>query len=405
MDATLTYNSKTWTHVGVRWKGHASLIGALKGNVGKLSMSVKFDKNEAQYPELSNQRFYGFKGFSLGNAYKDPSYIRDKTAADIFRAAGVPAPRGSFTQVYMDIGKGPVYLGVYTVIEEEDEALKAQLGDNSGNLYKPWGDAARWTAIGATSAFGGDTTETDVESFFEKSNNETSDWSDVINAINVLHADRTTDEATWRANLEQVFDVHAFLKTLATNQTMQNWDSYGCMTHNYYVYANPNETTGTSPFVYLPWDLNESLTTRDSSTCAASSVMLDEVVNHTITSAREWPLIEYILGNATYRADYKKALQAVLDNAFVADTAKAQMQADHDLILPYLDGTIAQEAAIGAAGTLFSATKTYQSASLDQFKNSLNNAVPTNANTDTVGLFVQVDARRAAVTAALAAAQ
>ena len=51
---------------------------------------------------------------------------------------------------------------------------------------------------------------------------------------------RTTDPATWRTNLEAVFDTDTFLKYLAVNTVIQNWDTYGRMTHNYYLYNNPD---------------------------------------------------------------------------------------------------------------------------------------------------------------------
>ena len=42
-------------------------------------------------------------------------------------------------------------------------------------------------------------------------------------------------QATWRANLETVIDTNVFLKYLAVNTVVQNWDTYGRMTHNYYL--------------------------------------------------------------------------------------------------------------------------------------------------------------------------
>ena len=227
MEATLGYDSQIWTGVGVRWKGHASLVGAWSNHIGKLSMRVGMDELEDVQPELADQRFFGFKGFTLGNAYKDDSFIRDKTAADIFRAAGVPAPRGAFAQVYIDIGNGPFYMGLYTMIEKvEDHMLVSQLGTERGNLYKPWGDAARWPAIADTAVPLSTTSAAEVEAHFEKQTNKATDWSDILAAINVVHSDRT-DASAWRARLEAVFDVPAFLKWLAANQTMLDWDAYG----------------------------------------------------------------------------------------------------------------------------------------------------------------------------------
>jgi spore coat protein H len=399
MEATLGYDSKTWTGVAVRWKGHASLVGAWSNHIGKLSLRVAMDELEDENPQLADQRFFGFKGFTLGNAYKDDSFIRDKTAADIFRAAGVPAPRGAFAQVYIDIGNGPFYMGLYTMIErEEDHMLESQLGNDEGNLYKPWGDAARWPPIADSAVPLRTTSVAEVETHFEKQSNKETDWSDVVAAINVLHSDRS-DAAAWRAKLEAVFDVPAFLKWLATNQTMLDWDAYGCMTHNYYVYANPKNG---GRLMWLPWDLNEALADRKHDGCVPGSVMLDEIVSGSSSIGKEWPLIKNILGDSTYRQTYKGYLQAVLDSAFASDAVKTQMKADHDLVAPYLDGTVASENGAVKNG-LFTGWYTYQTTTAADFKTSLTRTGDGASTAD--GLQVHVDKRRAAVAAALAAAE
>ena len=397
MPATLTYNSQTWTQVAVRWKGHASLVGAWSNHIGKLSLMVKLDHYGATNPGLVNQRFFGFESFTLTDGYKDDSLMRDKTAADIFRGAGVPAPRGSFAQVYIDIGKGPFYLGLFTMVEKvEDRMLASQVGNDNGNLYKPWGDAARWPPIADTAIPLSTTSEADLESHFEKVTNASTDWGDVVAAIDALHADRT-DAAAWRAGFEAQFHVQAFLKWLAANQTMLDWDSYGCMPHNYYVYANPADG---GRFLWLPWDLNEALADRKHDGCVPGSVMLDEIVSRSPSISRSWPLIEYLLGDATYRESYLGYLRAVLDGAFAADALKAQMRADHDLIAPYVDGTIAAENG-ALKDALFSGWYTYQNTTLADFRTSLTRTGDGASVPD--GLQVHVDKRRAAVEAALAA--
>jgi spore coat protein H len=394
MAATLTYDARTWTQVAVRWKGHASLVGDWNNHIGKLSLRVKLDHFGKAYPEIAHQRFFGFAGFTLTDGYKDDSLIRDKTAADIFRAAGVPAPCGSFAQVYLDVGDGPFYMGMYTMIEKiEDRMLAAQVGDDRGNLYKPWGDAARWPAIAATAVPLSTTSEADIESHFEKVTNASTDWSDIVAAIDALHADRS-DSAAWRALLEARFNVRSFLAWLAINQTMVNWDAYGCMPHNYYVYANPLDQ---GRFLWLPWDLNEALAVRKHDGCVPTSVMLDEIVSGSTAVAKAWPLIKYILGDATYRASYKLYLRAVLDGAFAS--VKAQMQADHDLIAPYVDGTIAAENGAVKDGP-FTGWYTYQNTTPSEFKTSLDRTGDGASIAD--GLIVHVDKRRQAVEAALA---
>jgi hypothetical protein len=397
--ATVTYSSKTWTQVGFRWKGHASLTGAYNQQIRKLSFDLAFDHFESSFPELDNQRFYGFKSLAFGNAYKDPSLMRDKTAADIFRAAGVPAARSSFAAVYFDTGDGPVYRGLYTIIESPgDRMLEVQIGDGTGNLYKPWGMAGKWLSVAELG-------EADIEAHFEKQTNEdTSDWSDAFRVLNALHADRT-DTAAWRSGLEAVFDVPAFLKVLAVSQSMVNWDSYGCMHHNHLVYANP---LNGGRFLWMPWDLNESMEMTTRTGCPApGSVMFDEIVKDTDSTVdTDWPLIRFILGDDTYRAAYVKDLRDVLDGAFAAEPLIAQMEADHALIAPYVVGPIATEGAASVKFTCLQATSTQTIAEI--FENSVTYTETTSADggtSDTTddSLTTHVRERHAAVEAVLAA--
>jgi spore coat protein CotH len=344
--ATVTYNSQVWTGVGFRWKGNASLKGGWVNGNRKLSFVLEFEYYEYENVDIFDQRFFGFRRLNFANAYKDASLMRDRIAAKIFRDAGVPAARSSYAAVYIDIGEGPVYRGLYTLMENPpDQMLREQIGDGRGNLYKPWGDAARWESVDEAAAAEGLDQEAYLELFkvqFEKNTDgEPKDWSDVLAAISALHADRT-DAATWRDRFEEHFDVSAFLRVLAVNQVMVNWDSYGCMHHNYMVYANP---LNGHRLQWLPWDLNEAMTSNPRPDCPApGSLLLDETANPAPDSSiTEWPLISILLSDPVYRAEYIALLGEVASGAFAAEPLIAQMRADHDLIAPYVVGPIETE--------------------------------------------------------------
>lgn len=112
---------------------------------------------------------------------------------------------------------------------------------------------------------------------------------------NALHSSlRSTDAEGWKQLLESVLDVDHFLRYLAVNHTVQNWDTYGRMTHNYYLYNNP----ATGLLTWVPWDNNEALQSGNSSIeiSALSSV------------GSSWPLISYIIAQPEYLAAYKQHL-------------------------------------------------------------------------------------------------
>ena len=279
--AEVFYDGIEWYRVGVRFKGNSSLQSSWQSGILKLSFKLDFDEFEDAYPQIDNQRFYGFKKLSLKNNYEDQSMLREKVAGDVFRNAGLAASHTAFYTVYVDYGEGPVYFGVYTMVEEvDDTVLDTQFSDDSGNLYKPEGTGASFRSGTFSQA-----------SFEKKTNEDEADWSDIQSLFAALHDDtRTTDKATWRTNLEAVFDVDTFLKYLATNTVIQNWDTYGRMTQNYYLYNNPDS----GQLTWIPWDNNEALQEGK----MGGSLALD----FSDLTSSAWPLIGYLYDDEVYRA-------------------------------------------------------------------------------------------------------
>lgn len=244
--ADITFDGAEWKNVGVRLKGFNSLQGSWGEGSYKISLKLNFDKFEDEYPEIKNQRFYGFDELNLQNNYNDDSLMRDMVVPAIFRESGVAAPYTAFYRVYVDYGQGPIYFGLYTMVEAvEDTVIKTQFADDSGNLYKPEGNGATF----ASGTF-------DTGSFEKKTNEDEADWSDVEELYKILNSDtRTTNPEQWRAELEAVFDVDVFLRWLATNTVIQNWDTYGGNSRNFYLYTNP----ANGKITWIPWDNNYAL--------------------------------------------------------------------------------------------------------------------------------------------------
>lgn len=304
------YEDKEWYRVGIRFKGNSSLQSAWQAGILKLSFKLDFDEFEDDYPQIDNQRFYGFKKLSLKNNYDDASMMREKVAADVFKNAGLVVSHTAFYTVYVDHGDGPEYFGVYTLVEEvDDTVIDTQYDDNDGNLYKPDGDAASF----ASGTY-------DEDEYVKKTNEDDADFSDVENLLSIVNDDlRTSDPAAWRANLETVFDTDVFLKYLAVNTVIQNWDTYGVMTHNYFLYNNPDTET----LNWIPWDNNEAL--QDGK--QGGSLALD----FSDLNTSSWPLIGYLYNDEVYKAQYDQYLQEVVDGPF--NTATMQTLYDSYSVL------------------------------------------------------------------------
>lgn len=308
VEATIKFNSKTWENVGFRLKGNSSLNSTWGAGIYKLPFRLKFDEFEDDHPEIKNQRFYGFQDLSFSAGVKDNSLIREKVTADIFRMAGIPSAQTAFYKIYIDFGEGLKYCGIYTTVEViDDTMIKTQFGEDNGNIYKP---ESNFSSFNQTN--------------FEKKNNEdAADWSDVKATISALNAtNRTSDPASWRANLEKQMNMEHFIKWLAVNTTLVNWDTYGAMAHNYYLYNHSSEK-----LIWIPWDNNEALTSQARVNLDLSGV------------ATSWPLIKYVADDPVYYAKYKNYVKIFNDNVFTTTKMNTLFDKATNLITPYVNGT------------------------------------------------------------------
>ncbi|AZG72247.1 CotH kinase family protein [Shewanella livingstonensis] len=312
--AEVFYNGIEWYRVGIRFKGNSSLQTSWQQGILKLAFKLDFDEYEDDYPQIKNQRFYGFKKFSLKNNYDDESLLREKVAADVFKDAGLAVSHTGFYTLYVDHGDGPEYFGLYTLVEEiDDTVIDTQFSSDKGNLYKPEDDGAMFVD--------GSFNQQDFE---KKTNEDDEDWSDIQALFTALHDDtRTTDPETWRANLEAVFDVDVFLKYLAVNGIIQNWDTYGLMPHNYYLYNNPDN----SKLTWIPWDNNEAL--QDGKQGGALALDFSDL------NSNSWPLISKLYADDVYRDRYNQLLLEVISDAFETNKMQASYNTYSALIAPY----------------------------------------------------------------------
>jgi len=317
---TFRFEDKVWHHVGIRFKGNSSLSSTWRSGTWKMPLRFDFDQFEDAYPEIDDQRFCGFKKLTLSSNYSDDSLLREKIAADIFREAGVPAAKTAFYRVYVDHGQGSEYFGLYTMVEVPDDPMLNRYFQNAdGNLYKPEGTGATFASF-------------DENSFDKENNQDEADWSDVRALFDALQSSRE-DPAAWRAGLEKVLNAEGFLRWLAVNTLIQNWDTYGVMSHNYYLYTNPEDGL----IHWIPWDNNESL--MDGMGDGMGDGGMRKTVSLSLAEVNDnWPLIRYLADDEVYWEKYVSFVEETAEGAFEPEKIKAKYKEAHDLIRPYVVG-------------------------------------------------------------------
>ncbi len=357
---TIEFKGNTWTNVGVRFKGNSSLRGAWTSGTDRIPFKLDFDEFEGDHPETADQRFHGFKQLSLGSNFSDPSFIRETVGYGILAEAGLVHAKTGLYEVFLDRGAGAASLGLYTAIEViDDTVVKRSFKDGSGNIYEADGPAASF----AEGVLG------QIDASFEAEGGENPDRSDIRALYQAIHApERTSNPETWRRKLEAVFDMDAYLEWLAIAATMKHWDTYGAMSHNYYLYNNPE----TGRLMWISWDHNQVLSSSGGGGAGRPgggggglrmSTSLDKA---DVTS--QWPLIRYVLDDATYRSRYLAFLRESLNGPFAADRLERWYRELQGVIEPRI-AAAGKTAFVSAIDSLVATTRSQDQAVKDFLAN------------------------------------
>jgi hypothetical protein len=231
--ATVTYQStvlnQTTDSVGFRARGNTSLDSQKK--------SFKIDFNRF----ISAQKFEGLEELNLNGEHNDVSIMRAFLAQHLLRSAGLPSSRTSYVELYVN----NEYKGLYLNSEHlDDEFLDLRFpGQGNGNLWK--------CAYGADLTWWG-ANPSNYEQVYElKTNEDSADYTALLNFINVLN---NVPASYFPCAIQEVFDVDLFLRNIALEILMGQWDGYAYNKNNYYLY----QREGDGKLVYLSYDLDNT---------------------------------------------------------------------------------------------------------------------------------------------------
>jgi len=231
--ANFTYVSSTIhdtvNNVGIRLRGNTSLTS------GKKSFKVDFNVYQPGF------KWNDLKSLNLNGEHNDVSIMRSRTCQEMLRWSGLPAPRTSYVEVYIN----SEYKGLYINVEHfDDQFIEARfVNDDTGNLYK-----AKW---GADMTYQG-SSQAPYHSLYElKTNEALDDFSGLVHFLDVLN---NSSNAEFPCAIQEVLDVELFLNSLAFQILVGQWDGYAFNKNNYYLYQRPSD----GKFVFLEYDLDNT---------------------------------------------------------------------------------------------------------------------------------------------------
>ncbi|MFT5821436.1 MAG: hypothetical protein ACI8ZM_002689 [Crocinitomix sp.] len=298
MLASIEIDGTTIDSVGVREKGNVSCWGS-----GGVKEPFKIDFNEF----VSGTKYDGLKKLNLHNGWNDPTIMRDAVSYRFMRSAGIAAPRTSYAKVYLN----NIYWGLYLVVEQvDDRFLKNWFENSNGNLFK---------CIDNTSLlWQGSNMLNYLDEFELKTNEEIDNWDDFIHLV-----DKVNDLSEFEDSISTALQMNNYLRVLAADVLLYNWDSYYDNGRNFYIYYD--STAGA--FQWIPWDYSLSFSPSETN-----------IVLH----SDDWvglpkPLVINVMDNEVYREQYFNHLCVLNENYFTLENLETYIDETHDLIVDAID--------------------------------------------------------------------
>jgi spore coat protein H len=236
--AALEIDGQPMADVSVRLKGNGTFLQS-RGDL-KRSFKVRFAKG------ATAGKLGGPSKLNFHSNVTDASLMNETLAYRLYRDAGVPAPRTSFSRVYLTVpGKyDNTYVGLFSIVENIDNHFAVdRFGTKKGVFFKPVAKRLFEDL--------GDKWEAYRKAYDPKTPISTEEEQHVIEFCKLVsHA----TDGEFDDKLEHFLDLDEFSRFMAATVWLSTMDSILAMDQNYIVYLHPKTRT----FQFIPWDLDHS---------------------------------------------------------------------------------------------------------------------------------------------------
>ena len=295
--ATLEEGNTRYENVGLHLKG---AVGSFRPLDDKPAFTLDFDRFSP------GQKFHQLRKVHLNNSVEDPSYLNEKLGSELFRAAGVPAPRVAHALV--DLNGRP--LGLYVLKEGfTKDFLALHFRNTDGNLYD--------TGAGH-----------DVDEALERDSGSGPDDRADLQAL--TRAVREPDLGRRWAGLTRVLDVPRVISFMAMEVLCGHADGYCMARNNFRVYHDLD----TDRILFFPHGMDRLFIRAD----LPWQPQMAGVVGRAVLEAPE--------GRLRYRA----RLEELLTNVFKVDVLAGRVDQWVAELRPALGGRASRALARQAEG-------------------------------------------------------
>ncbi len=181
--------------------------------------------------------FEGQGTINLNSGWRDPAFVRETLAYEVYAACGVPAPRSRMVRVEMN-GE---FRGLYVEVEQPEKEFLKRIKYKGAVIYKAasQNNQADERDLGKPETFAGHySLETQKDTGF-------------VELQQFCHELNTTTNAL--GFFKQKVDVEKYGNYLAAATLLQNWD---CFSKNHFLLFDAKKSKKWFP---IPWDLDRTL--------------------------------------------------------------------------------------------------------------------------------------------------
>lgn len=291
---SVVINGSVKDSVGIKYKGNSTFSESNAKNPINISLDYIQD----------NQDYQGFRTLKLSNGKNDPSFLREVLSYEIARKY-MTAPESNHAKVYIN----DVFHGMYVSSEAINRDFQNDhlYSDKENSRFK-CNPVSVFDGNGSSLEYLGN----DSSSYYDFYELKTDySWQDII--------DLTFSIENNVSNIESILNMDRVIWMLAFNNVLVNLDSYtGPFRQNYYLIKDNFNVI--NPIV---WDLNESLGgfsmvevggggPPQQTNLAQLDLFLRE-------NDSQWPLINLVFDNPTYRRMYLAHVKTILNENFTND--------------------------------------------------------------------------------------
>ncbi len=237
----MTGELEEWDNVGVRYRGHSSLLG---GEYERVGLKLSFNEFE------SGRLFHGVKKINLLGTEGDYSLMREHLTLLLMERFGLPVPRSAYALLYVN----DEFQGVFPNTEEPDDSAFLDnhfASDASGSLYK----VAGYCGGSGDFEYLGDDTSMYVEIYEPKAGTSESDISqDLLPFITCA-----SESDTFESCMSAWIDVDEWLAEIAADVVLPDIDGMEATGQNFMLYFQPDQ----GRFVVYPWDKDQAFNISD----------------------------------------------------------------------------------------------------------------------------------------------